>query len=71
MTGGFAELVEEIRDCSPEEKAELLFLLQRDLIETRRDEFAVRAAEAKQEYEEGRLKFTSKIEDLKRSVSAA
>jgi hypothetical protein len=71
MAGGFAELVEEIRHRSSEEKAELLFLLQRDLIEARREEFAVFAAEARQEYEDGRLKFTSDVAELKRRMGAA
>jgi hypothetical protein len=70
MTGAFAELVEEVRNCSPDEKADLLFLLQRDLVEARRDEFTTHAELAKQDYREGRLEFSSSIADLKRSVGA-
>jgi hypothetical protein len=68
MTGAFADLVERARERSPEEKAELVFLLQRDLVETRREEFASHAELAKMEYAEGRLRFTSDLSELRQDL---
>jgi len=67
MPEPFAELVEEVRQRSIEEKVELLTLLQRDLVEARRDELASHAAAAKEEYESGKLKFTANVGELQRA----
>lgn len=68
MAGAFAELAEELRQRTPEEKAELMHLLQRDLVEVRRDEMKLRADEATREHERGWLEFSSDMADLKRSL---
>ena len=53
MSPSFETLVEEVRTRSIEEKVELKFLLERALIEERR----------------GKLKFSSSIADLKKSLA--
>ena len=69
MNATFAELVAEIRQRSLEEKGELLNILERELIERRRDEIADNAATAKKELREGKLRFSHSIDSLKRELA--
>lgn len=68
MNATFAELVAEIRQRSPEEKGELLGIIERELIEARREEMGVNLEEARKEYSQGGLQFRSSIDALKREV---
>jgi hypothetical protein len=62
----FEALVENIRNCSTEEKEELKFLLERELIESRRREIKENGRRSMEELKRGKLKFSSSISELKK-----
>jgi hypothetical protein len=66
----FEALVENVRTCSTEEKEELKFLLERALIEERRDEIKENGRRSMEELKRGKLKFSSSISELKKSLAA-
>lgn len=66
----FETLVEQVRTCSLEEKEELKFLLERALIEERRREIRANHRRSQDEMKRGKLKFSSSIGDLKKSLAA-
>lgn len=61
----FADVVEEIKQLSSEEKNDLKNILERLLIEERREDIAHAHAESHDEYKAGKLRFSSNIKDLK------
>jgi hypothetical protein len=61
MRGTFAELVEDVRQLSKEEKSELFHLREHELAEAAREQFGKSAAEAREEYMRGELKFSSSV----------
>lgn len=65
---GFNQIVEEIKKLSVDEKEELHLLLEKYLIEARRDEIHTHFEESKVEYKKGKAKFTSSLKDLKKSI---
>ncbi len=65
----FATLVENIRACSTEEKEELRFLLERELIEERRREIRENGRRSMEELKRGKLKFSSSTSELKKMLS--
>ena len=66
----FEALVENVRICSTEEKEELKFLLERALIEERRDEIKENGCRSMEELKRGKLKFSSSISKLKKSLAS-
>ncbi len=70
MSPSFETLVEEVRTRSVEEKEELKFLLERALIEERRREIRTNHRRSRDEVKRGKLKFSSSIPDLKKSLAA-
>ena len=66
----FETLVEKIRTCSVEEKEELKFLLERALIEERRRDIRANHRRSLDEVKRGKLKFSSSVNDLKKSLAA-
>ena len=70
MTPGFETLVEEVRNCSIEEKEDLKFLLERALIDERRGGILANHRRSLDEVKRGKLKFSSSIGDLKKSLAA-
>lgn len=66
----FEAIVENVRSCSTEEKEELKFLLERELIETRRREIKENGRRSIEQFKRGKLKFSSSIRDLKKSLAA-
>ena len=70
MSPNFETLVEEVRTRSIEEKVELKFLLERALIEERRSEIRANHRRSLDEVKRGKLKFSSSIADLKKSLAA-
>jgi len=64
----FNELIETIKSLSSEEKAEIKFLIERYLIEERRDEIYQNYKESVKELEERKIKFTSSIDKLKEMI---
>ncbi len=70
MSPSFETLVEEVRNRSIEEKEELKFLLDRALIEERRSELQANHRRSLNEVKGGKLKFSSSIGELKKSLAA-
>ncbi len=69
MSTTFAEIVEDVKQLSPAEKEELQELLKKYLIEERRREMLENGEASLQELREGKLKFTSDLEELKEQLS--
>lgn len=69
MSATFATLVENVRSCSPEEKLELKSLLERELIEARREEFLADHRRSLAELKTRKPKFSSSISELKKSLA--
>lgn len=61
----YSTLIEEVKRLSTEEKEELKFLIEKYLIEERREDIFKNYQESKKEIEEGRLEFSNDIERLK------
>ena len=66
----FEALVENVRSCSTEEKEELKFLLERELIEERRRQIKENGRRSMEELKRGKLKFSSSISELKKSLAS-
>ena len=69
MQPGFANVVEEVKKLTSEEKEELLFLIQKYLAEERRKEIYEDYQTSLQELRENRLEFSSDINQLKNMVA--
>jgi hypothetical protein len=69
MSVTFNSLVEGVRACSTEEKAELKFLLERALIEERREEILADHRRSLAELKTRKPKFSSSISELKKSLA--
>ncbi|HZL13755.1 MAG TPA: hypothetical protein VFC85_06380 [Verrucomicrobiae bacterium] len=65
----FATLVENVRSCSTEEKLELKSLLEREMIEARREEFLADHRRSLAELKTRKPKFSSSINELKKSLA--
>jgi hypothetical protein len=65
MQPGFANVVEEVKKLTSEEKEELLFLIQKYLAEEKRKEIYEDYQTSLQELRENRLEFSSDINQLK------
>ncbi len=69
MPATFDSLVTEIRGRSAEEKAELKFLLERELIEERRREIFANADASRGEEENGTIQFSSNVSELRKFLA--
>lgn len=69
MSKTFESVVEQARACSTEEKEELKFLLERAIIEERREEIQANHRRSQDELKRGGLKFSSSISQLKKSLA--
>jgi len=65
MSQKYNTLVEEVKKLSVEEKEELKFLIEKYLVEERRDEIFKNYQESKKEIEEEQLEFSGDIKRLK------
>ncbi len=68
MSSNFATLVEDIKKISSEDKKELKFLLDRYLIEERRNRIYRNYRKSLKEYKENKLLFSEKTDILKESL---
>ncbi|RME66022.1 MAG: hypothetical protein D6778_05355 [Nitrospirae bacterium] len=68
QTVKFNELIEAIKSLSSEEKEEIKFLIERYLIEERREEIYQNYKESLEELKEGKIKFTGSIDKLKEMI---
>ena len=64
----FSDLVEEIKNLSTDEKREVQLLLQQYIREDRRDEIFDNFQLAQREQQQGELKFSSEITELKQLI---
>jgi hypothetical protein len=64
----FEDLLEQARDRPMEEQLELIDILKRNLIEARRDEIARNHSESLKELANGKLKFSSDVDELMRQL---
>jgi len=64
----FNKLIETIKSLSLEEKEEIKFLIERYLIEERREEIYQNYKESLKELEKGEIKFTGNIDKLKEMI---
>jgi hypothetical protein len=64
----FNDFVNYIRELSTEEKEEIIFIIEKELIEQRRDKIFQNYKSGQLEYESGQMKFSSVINDLKRQL---
>ena len=69
MSQTFAEVVEDVRLLSSEEKQELQEILKQCLIEERRREIQENGEASLEEFREGKLTFSSDIETLRKQLS--
>ena len=69
MEPTFEALVEQVRTRTVEEKEELRFLLERELVEARREEISVNHRRSQEEVRRGKLKFSSSIAELKKTIA--
>jgi hypothetical protein len=69
MSATFATLVDNVRSCSTEEKLELKSVLERALIEERREEFLADHRRSLAEVKTRKPKFSSSIRELKKSLA--
>lgn len=65
MNQKYNTLVEEVKKLSVEEKEELKFLIEKYLVEERRDEIFKNYQESMKEVEEEQLEFSGDIKRLK------
>jgi hypothetical protein len=64
----FSSIVETIYNLSLDDRVELKNLLEHNIAETRRNEIIDNFKTAQQEHKSGKLKFSSKITDLKKML---
>ncbi len=64
----FSDLVEAVKDLSIDEKEELQMLLKQYLREERREEIYENFKLARKEAQQGKLKYSADINELKRSI---
>jgi len=69
MSQTFADIVEDVKQLSSEEKEELQELLKKYLIEERRREIRENAEAGFKEFEDGKLQFFSKVDEMMDSLS--
>jgi len=60
----FVDIVEEVTSLSIDEMEEIKRIIEKVLIEKRREEIAQSGEDAKTEYKEGKLKFYDNPDDL-------
>jgi hypothetical protein len=65
----FIDLVETVKDFSIDEKEDLQMLLKQYLWEERREEIYENFKLARKEEQQGELKYSGDINELKRSIS--
>jgi hypothetical protein len=64
----FNSIIETIYNLPLEDRLEIINLLEHNIADTRRNEIANNYKEAQQEHKSGKLKFSSKIKELKKML---
>lgn len=68
MSSDFANLVEEVKKIPYEDKEELKFLIEKYLIEERREEIYQSYNESLRELQSKKIRFSSDINELKEMI---
>jgi hypothetical protein len=68
MNKNFATIVEDIQKLSTEEKEELRALLEKYLVEARREEIYQNYLDSKKRVQRGELEFSSDTEQLRKTL---
>lgn len=68
MSVGFNNIIDKVQDLSYDEKEELKFLLEKYIIEEKREMILKNYHESLQELKSGKLKFSSNIDELKKMI---
>jgi len=68
MSSEFANVVEDVKKMSYEDKEELKFLIEKYLIEERREEIYQHYNESLKEFRDRKLKFSGDINKLKELI---
>ena len=69
MSQTFADVVEDVRQLFPAEREELQEIIKKSLIEERRREILQNCEAGLQELREGKLTFTSDLEELQKQLA--
>ena len=69
MVARFGNLVEDVYKLSTEEKQELKFLIDKYLLEERRDEIYKNYQESMKELRAGKMRFSHDLDKLKKSLA--
>ncbi|MBC7911536.1 MAG: hypothetical protein H7Y30_13595 [Pyrinomonadaceae bacterium] len=69
MSHNFAEIVEEVKQLSTEEKEELQDLLEKYLIDERRHEIHENYQASLKELHENKINFSSNVDELREMLS--
>jgi hypothetical protein len=70
MDRQFTDLVEEVRHLPSEEMAELKSVIERELIESRREEIHKNHLEGVELWKQGKLKPSSDVDEIMRRLDA-
>jgi hypothetical protein len=65
-TISYSNIVESIYKLPLEDKIEIINLLEHNIADTRREEISANGKKSKEEEKKGKLKFSSKISELKK-----
>lgn len=68
MNASFTAIVEEVQKLSTEEKEELHTLLEKYLIEARREEIHQNYRDSKKRAQRGKLKFSDDVNELRKTL---
>jgi hypothetical protein len=67
-TMNYSNIVETIYGLPLEDKIEIISLLEHNIADTRREEILANGKKSKEEQKTGKLKFSSKISELKKML---
>lgn len=68
MSKNFATIVEDVQKLSKEEQEELYVLLEKYLVEARREEIRQNFLESKKRLQSGELNFSNDVGELRKSL---
>ncbi len=69
MKRTFADVVDEVRQLSFEEREQLMDVIERSLIDERRKEILKNGEEARRAYKNGELKAYTNVDDLMKALN--
>ncbi len=70
MDTTFNSLIDRVRELTLDEKEEMRFIIEKTIVEERREEIYKNYVAGKKECQKGKLKFSSNLDRLKKMVEA-